>query len=202
MGGVRWRRDGSAGENNHLQVLFAWRLPTSNGSLRDGMALLYSLTPHEGVEPTIYVPGITHEFTVYEVDPETPIDFEKSLFEQKEVSPFVPAVAGYQFRAESAIAAVERVQALVSKVVDFQLVPEDCDAWAAFMSDGVDVVTPVLDVDRVIETAKIERSVSSALDSVAQLWAEDVVDRLRSWGSVAWRADGGRYCGRSHRRVS
>jgi hypothetical protein len=156
---ARWRRDGTVGNDIEFKMIFAWQLPASGRTIREGLLMLYSLTPQDGREPMIYAPGMTHEFTVYEVDPETPIDFERSLFEQKQVSPLVPAVVGFQFRASGSKAAIDRVEDLVNRIVRMELPPDVPTEWLPFMRDGVDIAAELLDVGQVIEKSNVERKV-------------------------------------------
>jgi len=156
---VRWRRDGTVGDNNEFRMIFAWQLPASGRTIREGLLMLYSLTPHDGHEPTIYAPGMTHEFTVYEVDPETPIDFDRSLFDQKKVSPLVPAVSGFQFRAKRSQDAIDRVQDLVNRIIRLELPPDVPSEWLPFMRDGVDIASELVDVGQALEKSSVERKV-------------------------------------------
>jgi hypothetical protein len=92
MESITWRRDASIGNENEFRTIFAWRLPALGRTIREGLLMLYRLTPTGGHDSIIYAPGMTHEFTLYEVDPETSIDLDKSLFDQKSLSPLVPAI--------------------------------------------------------------------------------------------------------------
>jgi len=159
MESVKWRRDGTIGEENEFRMIFGWRLPASGRTIREGLLMLYSLTPVDGHDPTIYAPGMTHEFTLYEIDPETPIDFDTSLFEQKGLSPLVPAVCGFQFRARETQAAIDRVQDLVDRILRLELPPDVPCEWLPFMRDSVDITSAIVDVGQAIEKSHVERRV-------------------------------------------
>jgi hypothetical protein len=154
---VKWRRDSVIGEDNEFKTVFAWQLPASGRTIREGLLILYSLTPFDGQEPTIYLPGMTHEFTLYEIDPGTPVDFETSLLQQKNLSPLVPAVCGFQFRAKSTQDAVARVEDLVGRVLRLELPPDVTSEWLPFMRDGVDITSELVDVGQVIEKSNVQR---------------------------------------------
>ena len=156
MDTTRWRKDGVA-DDGRSKAIWAWRLPESGHAIREGMLMLYSLNETPGFRPVKFGAGVTHEFCVFEVDPDTPIDFEKSLFEQKGVSPLTPAVVSYQFHARSDSAAVDRMQDLVDRVLALELPADIASEWAPFFHDGVDMTTAPLDCDECRERIAVER---------------------------------------------
>lgn len=87
---------------------------------------LYDLTTptDDGNEPTILVAGHTHEFLLYALDPrEGRVPMDANLHETS-FAILHPANYGYQFKAESNEAAVERIQELVDAIVDTRLSPD------------------------------------------------------------------------------
>ena len=141
------------------RVVWAWHSLDFEDPLREGMLLLYGLTVEGQHRPAINAPGMTHEFTVYEVDPETPIDFDRCLLDQKQVSPLVPAVVGFQLRAKRTQDAIDRVQDLVNRILRMELPPDVPSEWLPFMRDGVDIAAELVDVGHVVEKSNIERKV-------------------------------------------
>ena len=97
---TRWRRDGLAEGDGRNIMVWAWRLPEGL-PYREGMLMLFNLVPTADQTPEIYARGMTHEFQVFEIDPATPVDFDKTLFDQKHLSPLTPACLAYQFKADS-----------------------------------------------------------------------------------------------------
>ena len=156
---TRWRKDGRSDQSGSMKMIWAWRLYDKGLQIREGMLALYSLTPHEGRDPDIYAMGLTHEFQVFEIDPETPIDFEESLFEQPGLSPLLPSRVAYQFRAKSAGEASDRIGDLVQRVASGELPPDIASEWAPFLRDAVDISSHQVDPEDLQErlaVAKVE----------------------------------------------
>lgn len=131
-----WRKDGRVDESGRQKVLWGWKLPQSGLPYSEGIMMLCNLKPAGNCAPEIYAEGMTHEFQVFELDPATPLDFEKSLFEQPDVSPLLPSTVAYQFRAACDRDAAKRVGDLVDRVVRLQLPPDLPSEWAPLMRDG------------------------------------------------------------------
>lgn len=79
------------------------------------LLLVYDLAgPDRMGKPAMKLnPAATHEFVLSAIAPDTPIDFDKSIYDQKTLSPLTPANCGYQFKAESNDAAWTRVNELI-----------------------------------------------------------------------------------------
>ena len=133
------RKDCTVDADGRTRTIWAWRLPDASGDLRDGLLVLFNLIPTPDCTPVLHAPDVTHEFQVYEVDPATPIDFGRNLFEQKSVSPLIPATVAYQFRAQTELDAIERLSDLTARVADLSLAPDSDTGWALFLSDGVNI---------------------------------------------------------------
>lgn len=107
---------------------------------------LYDLTTEGGLRPVIHKPGVTHEFCVFALGRDYPVDGDAEIMGQ-EYQRLDPPNMGYQFAAESNEAARDRVQAMVDRVVDGKL-SLDTDyraVWNNEFRDGVRLVTSVLD---------------------------------------------------------
>ncbi|QIG66770.1 hypothetical protein EVB27_100 [Rhizobium phage RHph_TM16] len=84
---------------------------------------LYDLTSDFEKPPTIHLPGATHEFMLFALDPEHPVPRDQPPSETK-FKPLTPANYGYQFVADSNQAAEERIQELVDGIVAKKLSPD------------------------------------------------------------------------------
>jgi hypothetical protein len=151
MDKVKWRRDSTVAGDSAMHVVWAFRVPVSKSEYQEGLVMLYSMSRTADSSPTIYMPGMTHEVTVYTVAPETPIDFNRSLLEQKDVSPLTPHDIGFQFRAKSMADAVERIGDMVRRVVQLDVPPDVSSEWLPFFRDAVDISEPVVDTADAIE---------------------------------------------------
>ena len=105
----------------------AVRQRLQEGLPEEGLILMVNLIRAADFRPVVHREGMTHEITVYEVDPLTPIDYNKSLFEQKNVSPLVPTTVGFQFPADSNDDAIDRINALLQRAIAEDW-PADCRA--------------------------------------------------------------------------
>lgn len=97
---------------------------------------LYDLTTPTEKPPVIYLPGATHEFLLYAVDSQHPLDPKKSFATQK-IHTLQPGNYGYQMRCADNYAAVDRVQASVDQIAARTLSP-DTDfrrAWDVLFHD-------------------------------------------------------------------
>ena len=168
MDQMKWRRDGKVGDDNTMQVLWGFRLPDTGQELREGLVMLYSLNAVNGKRPAIYALGMTHEFTVFEMSPETPIDFDRSMFEQKELQPLTPATVGYQFRASSSGDAMDRLDKIVQLIGRMELPPDISREWEQHFPDGVDLAPHMLDASEMAERAKIERTATGDVDAITR----------------------------------
>ncbi len=184
---VQWRRDVIVENTKRVQVVWAGRMPYNDLGLVDAMVMLYSLTEYEGFKPTIAAPGMTHEVSVYGVDPATPVNYDKSLLQQKEVSPLVPARIAFQFPATSHTAAIARIQSLGELMLNGTLgaVPED---WLRFFPDGVNMAQVDPEVEQVrlrLEEDRHKALIHSPLTS-SKTYAE--LAKLDPFGAPALHA--------------
>jgi hypothetical protein len=86
--------------------------------------LLYDLTtPHPDGPSIIHLPGATHEFLLYALDPAHPVAKDAPIHKIT-IRRLHPANYGYQFKADSNDAALERVQAIVDAIVAERLSPD------------------------------------------------------------------------------
>jgi len=129
--------------------------------VRDHLIMLYSLTPFDGFSPQLAEPGVTHELSVYEVDPATPVDYAKSLLEQKRVSPLTPCRIAYQVKAASGQEVVERIEWLIDRLLDGSLEVDQPSEWKQFFKN--DCCIAILDA----ESEQARRVIADASKPVA-----------------------------------
>lgn len=79
---------------------------------------------------------------IYRVSPETPIDFEKSLWEQPRVSPLLPARAGFQIAASSDTEAFTIVDAIAEKMMRLELIPFVAEELQRQVPRGKMIIVP------------------------------------------------------------
>lgn len=94
--------------------------------------------PHP--KPTLARPGMTHEMSLWAIDPDKPVS---KWMEAPAGCMLTPANQAYQFKAESDEAALNRIQDLVNQMEARTLSP-DTDyrrAWDALFQDGVSLIT-------------------------------------------------------------
>jgi hypothetical protein len=73
--------------------------------------------PKTGAKAEKSRPDVTHEMSAYLVHPQTPIDFDTSLFLQPRVSPLTPALATVQWSAASDDLAVKMAAVRVAALI-------------------------------------------------------------------------------------
>ena len=140
-----------------MKAIWGLRLPEKSGPIREAIVMLYGLAPNDGKPAQRYSPDMTHEFTVYEVSPDTPIDFDRSLFEQKCLAPLLPATVGFQFTAQCDDAAAARLQQMADRIVAETLPPDVSSAWETFFPEGVDITRETVHAAISDAVAKIEQ---------------------------------------------
>jgi hypothetical protein len=103
---------------------------------------LYDLTtPSDKGETVFLKEGMTHEMILYALDPVVLILPHKTLIEQG-FKYLTPANCGYQFKAESNEAAVERIRKIIDKV-DSRAISPDTDyrgMWDELFKDGASLL--------------------------------------------------------------
>ena len=126
-------------EDGSFVAIWGLNLPGHHPFWSHYLMMVYDLREREGVDsPIIHLEGATHEVTLFAVDPKTPIDFTRNLFEQKGVSPLMPANHGYQFIAVSDAAAQERISEIAMRMAKNEI-SADTDfrqQWDALFADG------------------------------------------------------------------
>lgn len=98
---------------------------------------VYDLTTPTAEPPIVYLNGATHEMLLFALDPAHRVDPAQPASRQK-IAKLHPANAGYQFRAASDEAAVERLQQIVDAIEARRLSP-DTDfrsVWDRRFADG------------------------------------------------------------------
>ncbi len=110
--------------NGIFASIWALRLPWAHPCWSEYALWLYDLKVTADREVTFLLPGATHEFILYAIDPSTPWDFEKNPEEQPEIVILQPANLGYQFIAESDKAAMERLNGCVMEMLAKKLSPD------------------------------------------------------------------------------
>jgi hypothetical protein len=84
--------------------------------IKEYLASVYSI-PEDGV---VEVEGANYEFKLFMLHPTVKISFRKPLFAQHKLKPIVPAVAGFQFTAESHDEALAQAESVVEAVRAFE----------------------------------------------------------------------------------
>lgn len=104
-------------------ILF--RCPWAHPLWSDYALLVYDLTSpaKDLAAPSKRDPSATHEFMLYALDPERPVDFAAPITAGS-YSPLQPANYGYQFHAHSNSAAWARVKGLVDDCLSGMLSPD------------------------------------------------------------------------------
>ena len=132
------RSDHFVDEQGRLLMAWAYQIAGRKDGCDEILILGFALKddPKTGAKAEKSRPDVTHEMSAYLVDPETPIDFGTSLFEQHRVSPLTPALATVQWQAESDTQALlmagNRVAALMGGSFD----PTSSERWrAGFQAD-------------------------------------------------------------------
>ena len=116
------RSDHFVDEQGRLLMAWAYQIAGRKDGCDEILILGFALKddPKTGGKAEKSRPDVTHEMSAYLVDPETPIDFGTSLFEQHRVSPLTPALATVQWQANSDAQALlmagNRVAALMGEV--------------------------------------------------------------------------------------
>lgn len=96
---------------------------------------LTDLTTPIGTPPVIHLPGATHEFLLFAIDPDKPVKF---WADRPKGCLLSPPNCGYQFIAENNDAALDRIQRCVDRVMHGELSP-DTDyrfMWNELFKDG------------------------------------------------------------------
>jgi hypothetical protein len=122
----------------------AWGLqpPQIHPYIRQGLLLLYALKDCPTTKKTKHFDSATHEFMLYRVDPRTPIDFARNLWEQPHVSPLLPARLGFQITAASDEDAVCMLDRIAEKFIRLELTPLLADEWVDMIPNGKMIVFP------------------------------------------------------------
>lgn len=119
--------------------------PGDNAFWSQYILMAYDLTSDTGEDPTIYREGMTHEFMVFAINPDTPLPPPPEGFLVAEYL-LHPANMAYQFPAASDAEAHERLQHAVNQV-GAGLMSPDTDhraAWDILFSDGFPLVRSAL----------------------------------------------------------
>lgn len=133
-----WRDKSDFGSAPIFNAAWVINAPWAHPLWTQYVLFLYDLTtPSDKGETLILKEGMTHEMILYALDPAVLILPHKPLMEQK-FKYLQPANCGYQFKAESNEAAVERICKIIDKVDSLELSP-DTDyrrMWDELFKDG------------------------------------------------------------------
>lgn len=124
----------------------AWGMsvPWAHPIWSEYVLFLYDIKAHAGVAaPILHKEGMTYEFVLHALDPNTKIDFSKNLFDQPALSPLQPANMGYQFKAASNEEAVSRIKPIIDLIENGQMSPDTdfARAWHPFFTEGFDLLS-------------------------------------------------------------
>jgi hypothetical protein len=112
---VSRRGDTSSGEGGIWTGAIGFQCPWAHPVWSEYLLLIYDLNTEmpNGKKAHKHNEAATHEFVLFSLAPETRINFDVNLYEQKSLSPLTPFNHGYQFVAESNEAAWDRVNSLI-----------------------------------------------------------------------------------------
>lgn len=118
---------------------FGWLIhaPGAHPFWSQYLLLLYDLLTPTEASPKIYLPGATHEFLLFSVNPDEHYSQETTI--KDSIGVLDPPNHGYQFRAEDNLEAQARLSMVVNMIITGELNP-DSDAraaWDALFHDGV-----------------------------------------------------------------
>ena len=157
LNSIRGRRDRKVSDDGHLSVLWGLRMPANPSESEESLFALYCLKKRRDLpDPLLYDTSMTHEFTVFALDSLVKINFRKSLWNQPKLSPVLPALIGFQFRADSDENAIARLQSLFDKVVRGDVPPDLSSAWLPYFRDGIDIATPLVDLNDVLAERRVD----------------------------------------------
>jgi hypothetical protein len=115
----KYRRDRLFTADGSLRLAWGLRRDCPAVDPSDQVVFLYSLRPTKtNPEPMLEYADSTHEVLVCEVAADTPIDFERSLWEQPRLSPMIPALVNHQLRGLDDGAAEALIQRLIIQAGD------------------------------------------------------------------------------------
>jgi hypothetical protein len=137
---VRKRSDVKILANGSFGAAWAVEPPQVHPHFKQVMLLLYGFGYARNVFRHYH--EATHEFMLYHVSPATPIDFDKNLWEQRHVSPILPARAGFQITASSDTEAFEVVNVIAEKVMSLELMPLIAEELRQQVPRGKMIVVP------------------------------------------------------------
>lgn len=119
-----WREVGQSGEGKVFNAAWIIDAPWAHPVWKQYLVQLYDLTtPHDSGPVAVHLPGATHEFMIHALNPDYPIEKDAPIGSQQ-FRPLHPANYGYQIKAESDDAALNRVQELVDGIVAEKLSPD------------------------------------------------------------------------------
>jgi hypothetical protein len=169
--------------------MIAWgiRMKPLERDSKERLIVLHSLRERtELPSPLRYLPTMTHEFTVYDLDASSSIDFDKSLWKQPTLRPVKPARVGFQFKAGSDAEAATRVQKVIDQILLGRARVASHVSWLEFFPDGFDVSQPLLDLPyldapimrppspKAVALAARKRGVPSFLPPLAEMFGRRV----------------------------
>ena len=111
---IKRRGDQLVQKNGIWAGTIGFQCPWAHPIWSEYLVLIYDLKAEVEGNPIKFLdPSATHEFMLFALAPDVPIDFDKSMFDQKGLVPLTPANHGYQFVAESNEAAWDRINKLI-----------------------------------------------------------------------------------------
>ena len=132
---TKFRADSKTEPNGQLLVIKAFECIAEHSVFKEYMILGYSLRGIPDTETVKHVADATHEFLLCSVAPDTPIDWDKSLFEQTGVSPLYPANVSFQMSLPADAAFCIQLDACVDAIRSNALSPDPADkhTWDHFL---------------------------------------------------------------------
>ena len=123
-------------------ALWAIELKDQPRPWRECLVAVYALDDKSDRCCTRHRGDVTHEFAVFAVHPQTPVDYGRSLFDQPDLSPLNPPRVVFQFAANSNLDAVQRVSRYVGYMRAGDLPPRRANlaVWRQLFADGVSLL--------------------------------------------------------------
>ena len=136
----------SADRSEGIPFSCCWGIdaPWAHPAWSQYVIMLYDLTTKSIQAPIIHMPGATHEFLIYAMDPKfPPLIRDVSIVKQKPIHPLLPANYGYQFKASCDLVALNRIEKIARAIAEQKLSPDTSwrQSWDAMWTDAFPLIS-------------------------------------------------------------
>jgi hypothetical protein len=143
-------------------------------------------------DPIKYSPDVTHEFMAYSLGEGEQIDFDRNLWDQRNLSPRRPAVVAFQFKASGDEDAKDRISAFLQRCMRDEAVVNLKEQWLANFPGAVDLSTPLLDDEKIaiaqVDARHAKKRPIPPPPPKMPLWMTQLPSMSRTVGSFAFKA--------------